>query len=278
VSSVLDTPVVPPDLAAIKQRQQATWASGDFAVVGTTLQIVGESLAEAVNIYSGERVLDVAAGNGNATLAAARRFANVTSTDYVPSLLDKCRQRAIAEGLSVQFREADAEDLPFGNGSFDVVLSTFGAMFTPDHPRTAQEMLRVVRNGGRIGMANWTPAGFIGQLFKVIGAHVPPPAGLKSPALWGTEPYLAELFNGAQISCVRRFFNFRYRSAAHWVQIFRDYYGPTHKAFAAVGAEGAVALEADITSLLNQMNTAGTASLVVPSEYLEVVITKGGRS
>ena len=274
MSSVLDTPATTPDFAAIKKRQQATWASGDFAVVGTTLQIVGESLAEAADVCAGERVLDVAAGNGNATLAAARRFANVTSTDYVPSLLEKGRQRAVAEGLVVQFREADAEDLPFGDESFDVVLSTFGAMFTPDHKRTAQEMLRVVRQGGRIGMANWTPGGLIGKLFKVIGAHVPPPAGLKSPALWGTEPYLAELFGNAQIRCERRFFNFRYRSAAHFVHIFRDYYGPTHKAFAAVGAAGAVALEEDITSLLQQMNTGGAASLVVPSEYVEVVITK----
>ena len=274
MSSVLDTPVTTPDLAAIKKRQQATWASGDFAVVGTTLQIVGESLAEAADVCAGERVLDVAAGNGNATLAAARRFANVMSTDYVPTLLEKGRQRALAEGLSVQFREADAEDLPFGDDSFDVVLSTFGAMFTPDHKRAAQEMLRVVRRGGRIGMANWTPEGFIGKLFKVIGAHVPPPAGLKSPALWGTEAYLAELFGNTQIRCKRRFFNFRYGSAAHFVQVFRDYYGPTHKAFAAVGVAGAQALEEGITSLLQQMNTAGAASLVVPSEYLEVVITK----
>ena len=274
MSAVLDTIAPAPDFAAIKQRQQATWASGDFAVIGTTLQIVGESLAEVVDVRASERVLDVAAGNGNATLAAARRFAHVTSTDYVPELLDKGRERAQAEGLSVQFEVADAENLPFDDASFDVVLSTFGAMFTPDHKRTAREMLRVLRSGGRIGMANWTPAGFIGQLFKVIGAHVPPPAGLRSPALWGTEPYITELFGDVQVRCERRLFNFRYRSAAHWVQVFRDYYGPTHKAFAALGAAGAVPLERDITTLLHQMNTAGTASLVVPSEYLEVVITK----
>ncbi len=197
MSLVLDDRASAPDFAAIKQRQQATWASGDFAVIGTTLQIVGESLAEAVDVRAGERVLDVAAGNGNATLAAARRFAEVTSTDYVPALLDKGRERARAEGLSVQFQVADAEQLPFDDGSFDVVLSTFGAMFTPEHGRAAREMLRVVRNGGRIGLANWTPEGFIGRLFKVIGAHLPPPAGLKSPALWGTEPHIVELF-GAQ--------------------------------------------------------------------------------
>jgi ubiquinone/menaquinone biosynthesis C-methylase UbiE len=273
---VLERPVVTPHFAAVKQRQQATWASGDFAVVGTTLQIVGAMLAEAVDVRAGERVLDVAAGNGNATLAAARRFAQVTSTDYVPALLDKGRERARAEGLAVRFLEADAEELPFADGSFDVVLSTFGAMFTPEHDRAAREMLRVLRPGGRIGMANWTPNGFIGRLFKVIGAHVPPPAGLKSPALWGTEKHLAELFDerAAQIRCARRYFNFRYRSAAHWVQVFRDYYGPTHKAFAALDAAGQQALERDITVLLDEMNTAGTSSLVVPGEYLEIVIDK----
>jgi ubiquinone/menaquinone biosynthesis C-methylase UbiE len=265
-----------PDFAAIKKRQQATWASGDFAVIGTTLQIVGETLAEAADVCAGERVLDVAAGNGNATLAAARRFAQVTSTDYVPALLDKGLGRALAEGLNVHFQSADAEELPFDDGSFDVVLSTFGVMFTPDHARAAGEMLRVVRSGGRIGLANWTPQGFIGRLFKVIGTHVPPPAGLKSPALWGTESHLVDLFGtqATQIRCERRHFNFRYRSAAHWVRVFRDYYGPTHKAFAALDAAGQQALEREITMLLEQMNTAGAASLVVPGEYLEVVITK----
>jgi ubiquinone/menaquinone biosynthesis C-methylase UbiE len=276
MSLAIATAASAPDFAAIKQRQQATWASGDFAVIGTTLQIVGEALAEAVDIHAGDRVLDVAAGNGNATLAAARRFAQVTSTDYVPALLDKGRERARAEGLSVQFKVADAEDLPFDDGSFDVVLSTFGAMFTPDHTRPAREMLRVLRDGGRIGLANWTPEGFIGRLFKVIGAYLPPPAGLKSPALWGTESHIVELFGSraAQIQCQRRYFTFRYRSAAHWVQVFREFYGPTHKAFAALDDVARPALERDITTLLEQMNTAGAASLVVPGEYLEVVITK----
>ncbi len=265
-----------PDFAAIKQRQQATWASGDFAVIGTTLQIVGETLAEAADVRAGERVLDVAAGNGNATLAAARRFADVTSTDYVPALLDKGRARADAEGLGVTFEVADAEALPFADASFDVVLSTFGAMFTPDHRRPALEMLRVTRSGGRIGLANWTPEGFIGRLFKVIGAHLPPPAGLKSPALWGTEPHIVELFGhqATDIRCNRRIFNFRYRSPAHWVQVFRDFYGPVHKAFAALDGTGQDALERDITLLLNAMNSAGPGSLVVPGEYLEVVITR----
>lgn len=267
-----------PDFAAIKQRQQATWASGDFAVIGVTLQGVGEALAEAVDVRAGERVLDVAAGNGNATLAAARRHADVTSTDYVPALLDKGRARAMAEGLAVSFQVADAEDLPFADGSYDVVLSTFGAMFTPDHRRTAGEMLRVLRSGGRIGLANWTPEGFIGRLFKIVGAYLPPPAGLQSPAMWGTESHIAEMFGerSSDIRMERREFKFRYRSAAHWIQVFREFYGPTHKAFAALDPGAQNALAEDIAQLLHQSNIAGEASLVVPAEYLEVVVTKRG--
>jgi SAM-dependent methyltransferase len=276
MSAVLEQAASAPNFTAIKQKQQATWASGDYAAVGTTLQIVGESIAEAVDIRADEQVLDVAAGNGNATLAAARRFAQVTSTDYVPALLDKGRARAQAEGLAVRFQEADVEELPFPDGSFDVVLSTFGAMFAPDHARTAHEMMRVLRPGGRLGMANWTPESFIGRLFKTIGAHVPPPAGVKPPPLWGNEAHLADLFGAlaSEIRCERRFFNFRYRSAAHWVQVFRDTYGPTHKAFLALNAEGQHALEGELLALLAQMNTAGPHSLVVPSEYLEIVITR----
>ena len=264
------------DFEAIKQRQQATWASGDFAIVGTTLQIVGESLAEAADVCADERVLDVAAGNGNATLAAARRFARVTSTDYVPHLLEKGVARAKAEGLDVEFKVADAEALPFDDGSFDVALSTFGAMFTPEHRKAAQELLRVVRGGGRIGMANWTPEGFIGQLFRLIGTFVPPPAGLQSPALWGTEPHVVELFGpqAFNIRCERRSFNFRYRSAAHWIEVFRNFYGPTHKAFAAIGADRQESLTKDLADLLQRLNVGGSNTLVVPSEYLEVVITK----
>ncbi|MFN0161982.1 MAG: class I SAM-dependent methyltransferase [Burkholderiales bacterium] len=276
MNSVIDAPAAAPDLNEIKARQQATWASGDFAVVGTTLQIVGESLAEAVDVRAGEAVIDIAAGNGNATLAAARRFADVTSTDYVPALLERGRQRAQAEGLSVAFRTADAEELPYRDASFDVALSTFGVMFSPNHRRTAGEMQRVVRKGGRIGMANWTPEGFIGRLFKVIGAHLPPPAGLKSPALWGTEPHMVELFGtqAGAIRCERKHFNFRYRSPSHWLQVFRDFYGPTHKAFAALGPTRAPFLERDILALLTEFNVAGPDSLVVPSEYLEVVVVR----
>lgn len=268
------TPAVP-DYAAIKQRQQATWASGDYAVVGTTLQIVGETLAEAADIRAGERVLDVAAGNGNVTLAAARRFAQVTSTDYVPELLEKGRARAQAEGLDVRFEVADVELLPYEAASFDVVTSTFGVMFAPDHATSAREMLRVVRPGGRIAMANWTPEGFIGRIFRIIGSHVAPPAGVKSPALWGAEAHLTQLFGprARELRIERRKFNFRYGSAAHFLQVFRQYYGPTHKAFAALDAAGQAALERDITALLNELDVGGGRGLVVPSEYAEVVIT-----
>lgn len=262
-----------PDYTAIKQRQQATWASGNYAIVGTTLQIVGERLCDAIDIRAGERVLDVAAGNGNATLAAARHFADVTSTDYVEALLNRGKERAAAEGLPVSFQQADAEALPFPDRSFDVVLSTFGVMFTPDQEKAASEMSRVIRKGGRIGLASWTPEGFIGQLFKIIGKHVTPPAGVKSPALWGTEARLTELFPKHDVSATKRLFNFRYKSADHWLEIFRNYYGPTHKAFAALDTAGQAALQADILDLLARLNRGGKDSLIVPSEYLEAIVT-----
>jgi ubiquinone/menaquinone biosynthesis C-methylase UbiE len=263
-----------PDLAAIKTRQQATWASGDFAVIGTTLQIVGEQLAESIDIRAGELVIDVAAGNGNATLAAARRFARVTSTDYVPQLLEKGKARAQAEGLEVVFKTADAEALPFPDASFDVALSTFGVMFAPDAPRAASELVRVVRPGGRIGLVSWTPSGFLGDLFKVVGRHVPPPKGLASPMQWGSEERIAELFGPhGQVRSVRRNFMFRYESAAHWIDVFRKFYGPTHKAFLALDAEGQQKLHDDLQVLIERRNTGGPASLVVPAEYLEVVVT-----
>jgi SAM-dependent methyltransferase len=276
--SAVERPVSIPtvDFAAIKQRQQSTWASGDFAIIGTTLQIVGESLAEAAEVNAGERVLDVAAGNGNATLAAARRFAQVTSTDYVPQLLDKGAARARAEGLQVVFETADAENLPYADGTFDAVLSTFGVMFAPEQQRAAQQLLRVTRASGRIGLANWTPEGFLGDLFRLVAAFVPPPAGLQSPMLWGSEPHIVKMFgpSAADIRCVRKHFNFRYQSAAHWIEVFRNFYGPTHKAFAALDAAGQAALTAGLTKLLEAQNVSGTNALVVPGEYLEIVITK----
>ena len=265
-----------PDLAAVKARQQTAWASGDYAVVGATLQIVGETLCEAMDLRAGQKVLDVAAGNGNVTLAAARRWCDVTSTDYVPALLDRGRARSAAEGWAIDFREADAEALPFKDDSFDAVVSTFGVMFTPNQDKAAAEMLRVCKRGGKIGLANWTPDGFIGQVFKAIGKHMPPPAGVKSPALWGTRARLDELF-GAQASAIEappRDFIFRYRSAQHWIDVFRSYYGPVLKAFAALPSEGQAALLADITALIGRFNTAKDGTMVVPGEYLEVVIVK----
>ena len=270
----MTTQVPASDFTAIKQRQQATWAAGDYAIVGTTLQIVGERLCEAVDIRAGERVLDVAAGNGNATLAAARRFAEVTSTDYVGALLQRAKERAGAERLTVTFQEADAEALPFADGSFDVVLSTFGVMFTPNQDKAAGELARVCQKGGRIGLANWTPEGFVGQVFKIIGKHVPPPAGIKSPALWGTEPRLAELFPGHEVKAQKQIFNFRYKSAGHWLEIFKAYYGPMNRAFAALDAGKQAALQADVVELLARMNRGGKETLIVPGEYLEVVVTK----
>lgn len=266
----------PGELAALKTRQHATWSAGDYSVVGVTLQIVGETLCEAVDLRSGERVVDVAAGNGNASLAAARRFAEVTSTDYVAALLDQGRSRAEAEGLELSFREEDAEALSFADASFDVALSTFGIMFSADHGRAAQEIQRVVRPGGRIAMANWTPDGFIGQLLKTIGGHVAPPPGAKPPVLWGTRDWLDDKFGAqaADISATSRFYAFRYRSPAHWLDVFRTWYGPMLKAFAALDDDGAQALEADILALVERFNQATDGTMVVPSEYLEVVIRK----
>ncbi len=270
------TPVPSPDLAAIKARQQTTWSSGDYAVVGTTIQIVGESLCEALDLRSGASVLDVAAGNGNATLAAARRWCDVTSTDYVPSLLEHGRKRAEAEGhSSIHFQQADAEILPFDDARFDAVLSTFGVMFTPDQDKAASEMLRVCKPGGRIGLANWTPEGFVGQIFKTIGKYIPPPAGIKPPSLWGTKARLDELFAGsATIHAASKHFVFRYRSPEHWLEIFRAYYGPILKAFAALDATKQSALQEDLIALMNRLNRSGDSTLVLPSEYLEVVIIK----
>ncbi len=270
------TPPATPDLAAIKARQQATWASGDFGQVGVRLQIVGESLCEAVDLLAGETVLDVAAGNGNASLAAARRFADVTSTDYVPALLDQGRIRADADRLPIAFQPADAERLPFPDGSFDVVLSTFGVMFAPDQPRAASELARVARRGGRIGLACWTPEGFLGRLFDTMSAFVPPPAGLASPMAWGSEARLAELFGGrvSEIRSTRRTYAFRFRSAEHWVEFFRAFYGPTQKAFAALDGARQEALESALVDLLRDWNTNRGEALVVPADYLETVIRK----
>jgi ubiquinone/menaquinone biosynthesis C-methylase UbiE len=263
-------------LSPLKSRQQATWASGDFAVIGTTLQVVGEDLCEALDLRAGQRVLDVAAGNGNAALAAARRWCNVTATDYVPALLDRAAERALAERLPMELDIADAEALPYADGFFDVVTSTFGAMFTPDHQKPAKEMLRVCRAGGKIGLANWTPDGFIGQLFKAIGKFIPPPADMKSPALWGTKAHLSDLFGheASSIAAVTKNFMLRYRSDDHWIDIFKTYYGPVLTTFEALDIEKRDALTVDLKALIAQFNRADDGTMVVPSEYLEAIIVK----
>jgi ubiquinone/menaquinone biosynthesis C-methylase UbiE len=262
------------DFVAVKQKQQVAWSAGDYAVIGTTLQIVGENLCESLDLRAGQRVLDVAAGNGNATLAAARRWCDVVSTDYVGALLERGRARASAEGMAIQFEEADAENLPYPDASFDIVLSTFGVMFTPDQERAAGELARVCKSGGKIGLANWTPTSFIGELFKLIGRYNPPPAGIKSPSLWGTEEHLHVLF-GKRIDTLkteRKNFVFRYRSPQHWFDTFRTYYGPMQKAFMAVGADKQASFSADVFKLVQHFNRAVDGSMVVPSEYLEVVL------
>jgi ubiquinone/menaquinone biosynthesis C-methylase UbiE len=271
-----DANAVQSDLAAIKTRQQAAWSSGDYAVVGTTLQIVGEELCEALDLRAGRKVLDVAAGNGMVSLAAARRWCEVVSTDYVPSLLERGRARASAEGLTIEFREADAEALPFADGSFDTVVSTFGVMFTPNQDRAAAELARVCKSGGKIGLANWTPEGFIGQVFKTLGKYIPPPAGAKSPLLWGTRARLTEMFApvATSIEIEPRHFNFRYRSAEHFLDVFKTYYGPMLKAFAALDEANQTGLKNDLHALIARMNKADDGTMVVPSEYLQVVVTK----
>ena len=275
--SAVITPASPAvDLAAVKTRQQAAWSTGNYAVVGTTLQIVGENLCEALDLRSGSRVLDVAAGNGNATLAAARRWCEVTSTDYVPALLTSGHARALAEGHTIHFQEADAENLPFADAAFDVVMSTFGVMFTPNQAKAASELTRVCRPGGKIGLANWTPESFIGQLFKTIAKYIPPAPGVQSPALWGTKTRLEELFGktALEIRTTRRDFVFRYRSAAHWIEVFRTFYGPMNKTYGALDADKQAAFSQDLLALIASRNRSGDGTLVLPSEYLEVVLER----
>ena len=276
MSTVVSNAASVPDLAAVKTRQQAAWSTGNYAVVGTTLQIVGETLCEALDLRAGSRVLDVAAGNGNATLAAARRWCDVVSTDYVPSLLESAKTRAAAEGHTIQFQQADAENLPFPDASFDVVMSTFGVMFTPNQEQAAAELARVCKPGGAIGLANWTPESFVGQVFKTIGGYIPPPAGIKSPALWGTKGRLEQLFGktAQEIHATEREFVFRYRSPMHWTDVFKTYYGPMNKAFGALDGEKQMAFSADLLALMTSRNRSGDDTLVLPSEYLEVVIKR----
>ncbi|MFN8630458.1 MAG: class I SAM-dependent methyltransferase [Chloroflexota bacterium] len=270
------TPAAAPDLAAVKARQQATWSSGDYHAIGVRIVLVAEELIESLDLRSTETVLDVATGSGNAALAAARRGAEVTGADYVPALLERARRRADAESLEATFVPGDAEALPFEDGAFDVTASVFGAMFAPDQARTASELARVTRSGGRIGLVAHTPEGFIGNLFRTVGRHVPPPAGVASPALWGTEARLGELFGpkAARMTSKRKMMVFRYASPMDWVDEFRELYGPVRMAFRAVGPDGAGALEADLLDLVARFNASGDETMVVPSEYLETVIVR----
>jgi SAM-dependent methyltransferase len=267
-------PAIEPDLAAIKARQQQTWASGDFAAVAARIVLVSEQLADTADLRAGWRVLDVATGSGNAAIAAARHGAVVVGVDYVPALLERGRARAAAEGLDVELIDGDAEALPFPDDSFDAVTSVFGSMFAPDHRRAAAELLRVVRPGGTIALASWTPDGFIGELFRTVSGHVPPPAGVQSPLLWGTEGHLRELFGEgiASLEVAERAFTFRFRSAEEFVDFFRRWYGPTLKAFAALDGEARDALEQDLVALARRLDRLGCdGAVAIPSTYIEAV-------
>jgi SAM-dependent methyltransferase len=272
MTQILDTPPHP-DLDAVKQRQQQAWASGDYHAVAARIMVVAERLVDSADLHAGWRVLDVATGSGNAAIAAARLGAEVVGVDYVPSLLDRAEARAIAEGLSVELIEGDAEALPFADASFDAVTSVFGSMFAPDHERVAAELLRVTRPGGTIALASWTPDGFLGDFFRTMAAHVPPPAGVRSPMLWGTESHLRDLFGDgiASLEAVERTFTFRFRSAEEFVAFFRTWYGPTLKAFASLDDEAREALEQDLVALAGRHDRLGTDAIAIPAIYLETV-------
>jgi SAM-dependent methyltransferase len=275
--STTTTDAVQPDLAAVKQRQQQTWASADYAAVAALIVPMAEGLAQNAGLRAGDRVLDVATGSGNAALAAARCGCEVTGIDYVPALLERARARAAAEGLEIEFAEGDAEHLAFPDASFDAVLSCLGVMFTPDQERAAAELARVCRPGGTIGLVNWTPAGFIGQLLRTVGKHVPPPAGVRPPPQWGTEERLRELLGDAvsRLDIQRRTFVFRFRSPDDFATFFRDNYGPVHKAFGALDEPGRERFYDDLTALAREHDREEGPSVAMPAEYLEVVATRG---
>ena len=270
------SPTQAPDLAAVKQRQQQMWSSGDYGMIGTMLLLLGEMLCEAADVRPGQKVLDVATGHGNTALAAARRFCETTGIDYVPELLERGRERAAAERLQVSFVEGDAEDIPFPDEAFDVVLSTIGAMFAPNQEKAASELLRVCRSGGKIAMSNWTPTGYTGEFFRTMGKYVPPPPGLKSPMLWGTEERLRELFGDgvSSLQVENRTFVLRYPSPEYFVNYHRTYFGPTVRAFATLDEAGQENLASDLLGVLNKFNSSGDETLMLQCDYLEVVATK----
>jgi ubiquinone/menaquinone biosynthesis C-methylase UbiE len=271
MTQTLDTAA--PDLAAIKQRQQQTWASGDFAVVAGRIVLVAEQLCDSADLHAGWHVLDVATGSGNAAIAAARLGCTAVGVDYVPALLERGRERVAAERLPVELLDGDAESLPFADDSFDAVVSVFGTMFAPDHQRAADELLRVCRPGGTIALASWTPVGFIGELFRTVSKHVQPPPGLRSPMLWGTESHLRELFGDgvASLEVKERTFTFRFRSAEEFVAFFRTWYGPTLKAFSALENSAREQLEADLVALAQRFDRLGSDAIAVPATYAEAV-------
>ena len=272
MTSTLNTPAT--DLATVKQRQQQTWASGDYSAIAARIVLVAEHLCDTADLRAGWHVLDIATGSGNAAIAAARHGCDVVGIDYVPSLLERGRARAEAEGLPVALLEGDAEALPFADRTFDAVVSVFGSMFAPDHARTAAEMLRVTRSGGTIALASWTPEGFIGQLFRTVAAHVPPPAGVQSPLLWGTEAHLRELFGGGitSLEVTERTFTFRFRSPEDFVDFFRTRYGPTLKAFAALADDDArAALARDLVELVIRFDRLDGDAVAIPSGYTEAI-------
>lgn len=264
-----------PDASSVKERQRRAWASGDYAVFGTALNVISELLCEAADLRPGERVLDVATGSGNAALAAARRYCRVTGTDYVPTLLAKGRERAVVEGLAAEFVEGDAEELPFPDSSFDVVLSSVGAMFAPDQEKAAAEMVRVCRSGGRICMANWVPGSFASELGSLFGSYSPKVPGLLPPTLWGTEERLQELLGESTMSIVTtpRTFTFRYPSVEYYLEVLREYLGPTRETFRALAPEDQDSLTQDVKELVGRFNRSGDETMIVPSDYLEVVAT-----
>jgi SAM-dependent methyltransferase len=274
MTSALD--VTQPDFEAVKQRQQQAWASGDFAVVAARIVLVAEQLCDTADLHAGWRVLDVATGSGNAAIAAARHGCDAVGVDYVPALLDRGRRRAAVEGLEVELLEGDAESLPFPDASFDAVTSVFGSMFAPDHAQAAAELLRVCRPGGTIALASWTPDGFIGELFRTVAKHVPPPAGVQSPMLWGTRAHLRELFGEGitSLEVTERTFTFRFLSAEEFVTFFRLWYGPTLKAFAALNDVAGDALERDLVELVRRFDRLGTGATAVPATYTEAVAVR----
>jgi SAM-dependent methyltransferase len=266
-----------PDFEAVTQVQQQIWSKGDFAMVANIVYNASENLAEALELVPDERVLDVACGSGNGAISAARRtWGGTVGADYVPSLLERGRERAAAERLEVEFVEADAQELPFEDASFDVAMSIYGAMFAPDQQKAADELLRVVKPGGRIGMGNWCPDGAVGTMFKTIAKHAPPPPGLDSPLLWGTEERLRELFGDgiADLRVERRVSRQPFRSPDHYIEFFRQYFGPTQTAYERVGPEGEQALTDDLRAFLEAANSAGERAMVLEADYLEVIATR----